>query len=814
MSMIKMTKAIPILALLAALGSGAGRPAAVSTQQAPPGPALRTPPAPLFRDPVYDGAADPSFVWNDKERAWWVLYTNRRANAPDAQDGVRWCHGTDLGIASSPEGRTWTYRGTAQGLEFEPGRNTFWAPCLVTYGGAYHMYVAYVRGVPADWSGDRHIVHYTSRDLVHWTFKAVLTLSSDRVIDAFVYAMPSGGWRMWYKDEANGSRIYAADSEDLDRWTVKGPVVTKESGQEGPAVFFWHGAYWLLVDRWQGMGVLRSDDLEHWAEQPGTILGVPGRRPDDADIGRHGEVIVQGPDAYLFYFTHPAGPKDHVQPGKHRSSLQVAKLELAEGKLACDRDKPFDLELGPPSGYRPAKRPASPLELRTSDPKLAAAFAWAKGQALDYVFPASVHGDPVGGWYEAALPGRFAFCMRDVSHQATGAQVLGLGEFNLNMLRKFAANLAASRQYCSYWEIDKWNRPAPVDYKNDKDFWYNLPANFDVMDACRRQYDWTGNKAYVEDPAFLDFYRLSATAYIDAWDNDKDGIPDHRKRDGNRGIGSYDEGPLSDRTAIGADLLAAEARAFRSYAAILRGKSDRAGADALEAKAAAIQDLYYRKWLDPKLGRFAGLMFQGGAFHFVDEFWYGVFPLYFGFLRPGPEREAILDRHIGRDTDGIEVESYLPEIFYRYGRDEAAYAEILKLSDPGKARREYPEVPFALMGAIATGTIGLDPDAAAHGVATRSRLTAATAWAELAGVPVLGNVVDVRHEGRTRSALTNASGPAIAWRAAFDGAWPALLADGKKVDASHGTDEAGRPISWLTIAVPPGRTVTVSAPNR
>ena len=118
------------------------------------------------------------------------------------------------------------------------------------------------------------------------------------------------------------------------------------------------------------------------------------------------------------------------------------------------------------------------------------------------------------------------------------------------------------------------------------------------------------------------------------------------------------------------------------------------------------------------------------------------------------------------------------------------------------------------MGAIATGTIGLDPDAAAHGVATRSRLTAATAWAELAGVPVLGNVVDVRHEGRTRSALTNASGPAIAWRAAFDGAWPALLADGKKVDASHGTDEAGRPISWLTIAVPPGRTVTVSAPNR
>src|SRR5512135_2236606 len=88
--------------------------------------ATLTAPAPLYRDPVFDGAADPSLVWNDKERTWWVFYTNRRANAPDAQDGVRWCHGTDIGIASSADGGlTWTYRGIAKGLEFEPGRNTF-----------------------------------------------------------------------------------------------------------------------------------------------------------------------------------------------------------------------------------------------------------------------------------------------------------------------------------------------------------------------------------------------------------------------------------------------------------------------------------------------------------------------------------------------------------------------------------------------------------------------------------------------------------------------------------------------------------------
>jgi hypothetical protein len=210
--MSKTPRAIVRLTALAILLVGAARPDQAFAPQAAPAGRTLTPPAPLFRDPVYDGAADPSLIWNGKERAWWVFYTNRRASAPDAQDGVRWCHGTDIGIASSSDGRTWTYRGTAQGLEFEAGRNTFWAPCLVTHGGAYHMFVAYVRGVPSDWSGDRHIVHYTSRDLVQWKFESVVPLSSERVIDAFVYAKPTCGWRMWYKDEAHGSHIYAADS--------------------------------------------------------------------------------------------------------------------------------------------------------------------------------------------------------------------------------------------------------------------------------------------------------------------------------------------------------------------------------------------------------------------------------------------------------------------------------------------------------------------------------------------------------------------------------------------------------------------------
>jgi hypothetical protein len=792
------------LAALALFGAACGPRATTKAD-------TRTPPAPLYRDPVFDGAADPSLVWNDQERAWWVFYTNRRANAPDAQDGVRWCHGTDIGIASSADGgRTWTYRGTAQGLEFEAGRNTFWAPCLVEHGRVFHMFLAYVRGVPADWSGDRHIVHYTSRDLVQWKCEGIIPLSSERVIDAFVYARPTGGWRMWFKDEANGSHIYAADSDDLYKWNVAGPVITGKA-QEGTAVFWWRGSYWMLVDRWQGMGVLRSPDLLNWTEQDQGILGVPGKRPDDGDIGRHGEVIVQGPEAYIFYFTHPAGAKAHTEAGKHRSSLQVARLELDNSRLVCDRDAPFSLELGPPSGFRPAKRPDSALELKTPDTKLAAAFAWAKGQALDYAFPSSAYDDPVGDWYEAALPSRFAFCMRDVSHQATGAHLLGLAAFNRNMLGKFARGVSPSRDHCSYWEIDKWNRPAPVDYKNDRDFWYNLTANFDVLDACRRQFLWTADRTYVEDPAFLAFYRQSVEDYIKAWDKDGDGIPEHRPEYGSRGLGGYDEGPFSDKALYASDLIAAMARAFDGYAGMLEVRGEAAAAAGLRRRAESLRRDYDGWWSDAR-GKYADGRVQGGRLVYQDLIWNGVFPLYFGLVPAGPRREATLRRIADATPEGIEIESYLPEILYRYGKDEAAYARLLALADPAKARREYPEVSYAVIGALATGLMGLDPDARSRTIKTRSALTAATPWAALRGVPVFDAVVDVRHDGRAKSVLTVRSGGAVVWKAAFDGTWETLDVDGAARPATRGRDEAGRSLSWVTVDAAAGTTVVVSVP--
>lgn len=40
-------------------------------------PAAEVTPAPLYRDPVHDGAADPVLVWNPRRDAWWLFYTQR-----------------------------------------------------------------------------------------------------------------------------------------------------------------------------------------------------------------------------------------------------------------------------------------------------------------------------------------------------------------------------------------------------------------------------------------------------------------------------------------------------------------------------------------------------------------------------------------------------------------------------------------------------------------------------------------------------------------------------------------------------------------
>ena len=446
----------------------------------------------------------------------------------------------------------------------------------------------------------------------------------------------------------------------------------------------------------------------------------------------------------------------------------------------------------------------SKLDLSSSSDKLAEVFHWARSQAMAYAFD---EGDPVGPWYEAVEPGREGFCIRDTCHQALGAQALGLARFNLNMLRKFAENISDSRDWCSYWEIDRYNRPAPVDYENDAAFWYNLPANFDLVDCCFRMYVWTGDRTYVEDPVFLNFYERTVNDYVERWGLGVDeimsrprllnmrGIYDPKKKfPPARGIPGYNEG--EHEYVVGFDVLATERAAYLAYAHIQQVRGNAEQAQEFLQKAAALEALMENKWWNK----------EGQCF-------YQRLTANHELEGCGPKRADNLPgidwrRDVSADAGGSPREATSDE-------------EVARLLDLSHARLEYPEVSFSRIGDLVTDLMGVTLEfrspleAAVDGgwvevtVRTLPGLGTAIAWAEMRNLPIRACEVTVRHEGTQRTTFTNERGPALIWRAAFAGRQEKLFVNGQPMAASVETAEGGQAMSSVRVAVGAGGQVSV-----
>ncbi|MGO9257930.1 MAG: hypothetical protein ACLQU1_16695 [Bryobacteraceae bacterium] len=454
----------------------------------------------------------------------------------------------------------------------------------------------------------------------------------------------------------------------------------------------------------------------------------------------------------------------------------------------------------------PTARSAAVL-LESSDQRLTLAFQRARERVLSSVFT----GDPVGDWYASNRDNR-AFCMRDTAHENVGAALLGLDRQSLNMLRRFAASIAKSRDWCGYWIITKDGFPSPLEYAGDDNFSYSLPANFDLVRACLRQLLWTGDRQYL-DPVFTGFYDRSVSQYVQAWDHDGDGIMEGRD-DRPRVSATYHR--QAPHFLTGADLVAAQYGGYLAYAAIQEIKGGRGSlsqriAEEYRGKAGELHKRFNTEWWDPAQNRFRSGMLPDRSWSDDYAAPCNVYPLKFGIPEDGPKAEAALDFMERNRPPFDSTYSYYPEVLYHYGRNDSAYGRLLEISDPGFSGYPMTETAFAAIGSIGAGLMGISPDAPRSTVETMPRLPKALEWVRMENVPVAANRIAVEHRGNSETRFTNQAGTWLTWKVAFpippSGTSAGILIDGTtapKLTFEHRTNR--QPVICAAAPVKEGQT--------
>lgn len=450
------------------------------------------------------------------------------------------------------------------------------------------------------------------------------------------------------------------------------------------------------------------------------------------------------------------------------------------------------------------------LSFESSDKSLEHTFKWAVEMALSYAHDGS---DPVGHWYEAALPNRNAFCMRDASHQSIGAEMLGLSVHNHNMMYKFASNISSSKDWCSYWEIDKDNKPCPADYSNDDEFWYNLNANFDVMFACWRLYEWTGDERYINDSIFNNFYSLSAKEYIDSWQLNPEQIltrtrqvnarPDAKRFRSSRGIPSYVE--TFSGLQSSSDLVAAIYGGLDAYAKILSVKGEKAKSKEIAARAEEYRQHIENAWWSDEINAYH-------TFWTVDKKFAdgeGLTHVLWFNAAQNPERiKGTVEKMLAFKEWNIENISHFPLLWYRYNYANEAYDILKNISSAHRC--EYPEVSYGMIEGIVSGTMGINASASRKRITTLPKVIGKT-LTQINNLPVMGGTITLCHIGSNKSELINNTSGDITWEAAFDGDKNNITVNGKNVKALKRTDIMGNTVSYVEVKLSKGERALCQA---
>ncbi|MFZ4893128.1 hypothetical protein ACL9RL_01615 [Plantibacter sp. Mn2098] len=417
----------------------------------------------------------------------------------------------------------------------------------------------------------------------------------------------------------------------------------------------------------------------------------------------------------------------------------------------------------------------------SSDAGLNEGYAWATAQALEWVRTGR-DGEMPSYW--AGLTDRPMFYSRDLAHQTLGGHLLGLDVENYAMLEHFVASATPARQHYPLWAFMFDGTPAEIDYRGDDDFVRETPVVFELVERILEQHLWTGDRRYVDEAVFREYFTGSATSFVELHDIHGTGLAGELGTgDIFRGSPTYNEGSKAPGLQVAGDGVASQWAAMRAIADVLGGTSDAASAGASATTSAAassgfadltvharseagrIKERFESEWWSDELGRYVTGM---GADAPVTEFAYepSWFPALKGIMDAGPRADAqldYLDAALRADLPpNIEAMTYVPEAFLAYGRDAEALHWIRHLID---SRADYPEVSFCVVSQLLTGLTGLRPEPDGS-FTTSSHIT--DGWIEVGGVPLRDRLITVRHDGATSTTVTveGGDGP-IRWTASF-----------------------------------------------
>lgn len=407
------------------------------------------------------------------------------------------------------------------------------------------------------------------------------------------------------------------------------------------------------------------------------------------------------------------------------------------------------------------------LALRTDDGELRDIFETARADALSHLVAGGQRGPrdvseqcPAGAGtvlyrdsYRAGYGHRSGYYLRDLAHQAVGAQILGLGMRTAAMIESFLRSADERRGGWPYWAVNfDHETPLAIDYRGPDDFVRELPAVFELAETVQVLHRWGADPRWAAE---ADAVRRIVTAFVDRHDQaPRNGVAEASGAGIFEGTASYNELPGIVLREAG-DGFAAQYAATRHVAALAGG----AGAPdpELEQQARLLRHHYRDVWSrHPSGDVVCGWTAEGEPVRAWsrESTW---FPLLKGLLvdeRAGYELDRVDRLCQAPETAprNVEALTYLPDLYFRHARPEQAWDWMRRIhalrGQPHEVSAQgtngsYPEVPFTLLAQIVLGLVGLEPDAPRRTLTLRPGLPSAIGEIELADVPFGDGAVTV-----------------------------------------------------------------------